>query len=350
MLIGPAELYPSAGGSPSYQLIDVRSPIEVARGRLPRAHELPLMTDGERHAVGIRYKEAGREAAIALGFALTEGLMDARVAAWRSVSRTGRTAVTCWRGGLRSELAVRFIDDPSVVRVEGGYKAIRRYLMQRLEPELARRRLLVLGGLTGSGKTRLLRSLRSDALQVVDLEGEARHRGSSFGATDAPQPSQPTFENALAVQVVLGKPSRLVVEDESRFVGRRTLPTPLLAAMARAPLVLLETPLHERVGNVFEEYVRRPAERHGVQRTLAELERNTVRLRKRIGGGRCKRLVAAIHAAEPDWFDPAAHETWIGELLESHYDRLYRKAMDALGRDLAFRGDATAVSAFLTSP
>ena len=36
-------------------LIDVRAPVEFARGALPGAVNLPLRDDAERHAVGIRY-------------------------------------------------------------------------------------------------------------------------------------------------------------------------------------------------------------------------------------------------------------------------------------------------------
>lgn len=230
--ISPAELYPTGGGRAAFILLDVRSPVEVARGALPGARELPLLTSEERHAVGVRYKEAGQGAAVTLGHKLVAKDLPARVAAWRRVCSEGPTAVTCWRGGLRSRLAVEFICDPQVQRVEGGYKAIRAHLMQELGRVVSRRELLVLSGLTGSGKTRLLRSVTNPAVQVVDLEGEAHHRGSSFGALEEAQPSQQTFENAVTADIVLGWEPLLVVEDESRFIGRRTVPELLLAAMA----------------------------------------------------------------------------------------------------------------------
>lgn len=328
-------------------MLDVRSPIEVARGALPGARSMPLMTDDERHAVGLRYKEAGQAAAIELGFALAGPALPARIAAWRRLCRELPTAVTCWRGGLRSTLVVGFIGEPGAVQVDGGYKAIRSYLLRELPTSLERRRLLVLTGMTGSGKTRLLRRMGGGALQVVDLEGAARHRGSSFGAEREPQPSQQTFENEIAAAIVLGRSPSLVVEDESRFIGRRTLPAPLLEAMGRAPVVLLETPKADRVRNVFDEYVRVPAEQHGVPAVLAGLESATRRLRKRIGGGRCDRLLKALASAQECWFDPAAHEGWIGELLDTHYDRLYRKVIDQRARPVIFRGDASAVLAYL---
>ncbi len=344
--LSPAEVYPSGGGSAAFTLLDVRSPVEVARGALPGARELPLMTNAERHAVGLRYRLAGQDAAIALGYELAGPELPARIAAWRSACREGPTAVACWRGGLRSQMAVEFIEDPAVEAVEGGYKAIRKHLLLELESVVARRELVVLSGLTGSGKTRLLRRVRCEAVQVVDLEHEARHRGSSFGAVAEAQPSQQTFENSVAAAIVLGRQPLLVVEDESRFIGRRTLPAALLAAMARAPVVMLEVPLQERITNVFEEYVRAPAAANGVKSTLLDLENNTQRLRKRLGGGRCTRVIAGLHAGEPRWFELEAHDGWIRELL-SYYDRLYLKVIESQGRTVAFTGDAAAIEGWL---
>jgi len=350
MFIRPEELYPEGGGAPSRAIIDVRAPVEVARGAMPGSHALPLMSDEERHAVGIRYKEAGQEAAVALGYELAGPHLPERIAAWREVCAAGPTAVACWRGGLRSELALSFIGRGDVARVAGGYKALRRHVMEALSRSLSRKRLVVLTGLTGSGKTRLLRGMAGDdGLQVLDLEGAARHRGSAFGAEDAPQPSQQTFENALAAELLLSPAGRLVVEDESRYVGRRTLPDGLMEAMHSAPLVVLEVPMAERVTNIVEEYVLAMARRCGVRAARERLEHDTLRIRKRLGGGRTDGVVAALHGAEQAdaWFEPGVHRWWVQTLLEHYYDRLYRKAILRHERPVVFRGDAAAVADYL---
>ena len=352
MLLRPDELYPEGAGAAARTLIDVRSPREVARGAMPGSRALPLMSDEERHEVGIRYKEAGQEAAVALGYELAGPHLPARIEAWRGVCAQGPSAVACWRGGLRSELALSFIDRGDVARVAGGYKALRRHVMAALPRSLSRKRLVVLTGLTGSGKTRLLRALPvDDGPQVLDLEGAARHRGSAFGAEDVPQPSQQTFENALATELLLSPAERLVVEDESRYVGRRTLPDGLMEAMRAAPLVVLETPMAERVTAIVEEYVLAMARRHGVRAARERLEHDTRRIRKRLGGGRTDGVVAALHAAEQAdaWFEPCVHRWWVQTLLENYYDRLYRKAILRHERPVAFRGDADAVADFLRS-
>jgi tRNA 2-selenouridine synthase len=346
--LSPTQVYPTGGGAPPFALIDVRSPIEVARGALPGAHALPLMTDEERHLVGLRYKEAGQDAAIELGYTLAGPHLPARAAAWRAVADAGPAAVTCWRGGLRSALAVRHLGRPDVEAVEGGYKALRAHLVAGLTQAAGERRLLVLGGLTGTGKTDVLHALAGDAgLLALDLEAHARHRGSSFGAEDDPQPAQATFENAVAADVVLSPAGLIVVEDESHYVGRRTVPEPLWRAMRTAPVVWLEAPLEERVRRVFEGYVRAPTERHGPAAVQARLASDLLRLRRRLGAQRSDAVRAALHAAATDWHDPAAHAGWIATLLGDYYDRLYGRAFEGSGRPVVFRGEAAAVRAYL---
>ena len=351
MPLSPDDVYPAGAGAPPVALIDVRSPVEVARGALPGAHALPLMTDEERHLVGVRYAEAGQEAAIALGYELAGPHLPARSAAWRAVADAGPTAVTCWRGGLRSALAVRHLDRPGVETVAGGYKALRRHLMGGLRRAVETKRVVVLGGLTGSGKTEVLRALDGvPDLLALDLEALARHRGSAFGAEDEPQPAQATFENAVAAAVVLSPARRIVAEDESRFVGRRTVPDALWTAMRSAPVVWLEAPIQERVRRVYEGYVRAPAERHGVDEARARLEADVRRVRRRLGGQRCDVVLRSLEAAADAWFDPDAHEGWIATLLQDYYDRLYLRAFETSGRARAFAGDTDDVIGYFKRP
>lgn len=69
--------------SDNVALLDVRAPIEFHKGAFPGAHNIPLLNDTERAAVGTRYKQAGQDAAIALGNQLVCGsIRDARVQAW----------------------------------------------------------------------------------------------------------------------------------------------------------------------------------------------------------------------------------------------------------------------------
>jgi tRNA 2-selenouridine synthase len=347
--VSPTALYPVGARQPALALIDVRSPVEVARGALPGAHALPLLSDEERHEVGLCYARSGQEAALALGWQITATTLPERVAAWREVVASGPTAVVCWRGGLRSRLASELIDDPRARPVAGGYKAVRNHLTRALPAAVARAPLLVLTGLTGAGKTDLLQTLAADASGpfVLDLERLADHRGSSFGATPRPQPAQPTFEHEIATALLLHDAGLVVVEDESRYVGRRTLPPALLDAMRRAPVAVLEASLDERIARVFDGYVRAPAERDGVEATATALTEAALRLRRRLGNPRVRSVLDAVERARSAWFDPAAHRGWIAMLLETYYDRLYERNRTALARPVVLRGDAASLAAAL---
>jgi tRNA 2-selenouridine synthase len=348
MDLAPDALYPEGGVAPSHRLIDVRAPVEVARGALPGAVSLPLMTDAERHAVGVAYAEAGQDAAMALGWTLAGPHLPERTAAWRRVVEAGPTAVTCWRGGLRSRLTLDLIDRPDVARVAGGYKAIRTLLARGLGGQLARHDVVVVTGLTGAGKTDFLVALAgAPGTTVLDLEGLAHHRGSAFGAEDEPQPAQPTFENAVGAALRLAPSSLVVVEDESRWVGRRTLPEALHAAMMAAPRVVLEATDAERIARLHLGYVVEPTARHGEAAARERLLGDLARVRKRLGGARHDAIAERIEAAAGAWHDPDAHGLWIAALLAEYYDPLYRKALARTPRTVLARGDADALRAFL---
>lgn len=179
-------------------LIDVRAPIEFQQGAFAQAVNLPLMIDSERQAVGTCYKQHGQQAAIALGHSLVNGkLREQRTAAWLAACAARPEGyIYCFRGGLRSQLVQQWLHEAGVdyPRITGGYKALRNYLLGVLT-QSAQLPMVLVGGNTGSGKTLLVNELADG----VDLEGAARHRGSSFGRTLVGQSSQIDFENRLAV-------------------------------------------------------------------------------------------------------------------------------------------------------
>ena len=108
-------------------------------------------------------------------------MMSEKLSQALSVAKNGKLLVHCWRGGMRSEaMAWLFsLGDIETEILEGGYKAYRNYILERLSEK---RKMIVLGGLTGSSKTYILRYLKSAGHQIIDLEGLANHKGSAFGA------------------------------------------------------------------------------------------------------------------------------------------------------------------------
>ena len=336
---------PTALLADNVPLIDLRAPAEFAQGAFPASVNLPLLTDAERHEVGLTYKQDGPDAALARGHELVSGPVRAeRTRAWTEFARShSGCRLYCWRGGLRSLIAQTWLEEEGVAvpRVAGGYKTLRRACLATLEGASGdARRWLVLAGRTGSGKTRVISGLAN----AIDLEGLARHRGSAFGARPGGQPTPIAFENALAVAYLKHDAATLVLEDESRTIGRLALPAAWHERMGAAPLALLEATTEERVRNIGSEYVDEPlaggvapGDLHG--RLAGSLDR----IRKRLGGDRH----ASIRAALDEGFRNGNHEVWIGLLLEWYYDPMYDYQLASKHRRVVFRGSVAAVTEYL---
>lgn len=326
-------------------LIDVRSPSEFRRGTVPGAVNLPLLTDDERTAVGKTYKTDGHDAAVALGHELVaDDNKASRVEAWRAFAvKHPNALITCWRGGLRSQIAQTWLAEAGIdlPRVAGGFKALRHACLDTLKAAGARR-FVVVGGRTGTGKTRIVQA----APTHVDLEGIANHRGSAFGGLPTPQPSPVTFENALAVALLKLSPDEpIVVEDESRTIGRLAIPVALYDAMQHAPIALLEVDDADRVENIYREYV------VDADDPEPHLTASLGRIERRLGGVRHRELAALMDAAfraDASSRDDA-HRLWIRRLLAYYYDPMYDYQLAGKTDRVVMRGDQAEVAAYLAN-
>lgn len=318
-----------------HALIDVRSETEFEQTGVPGFVSRPLLYQEERRQVGLCYKTRGQAAALKLGHDLVDPYRPERVAAWmeqiaNSKSQSG--LVMCWRGGLRSQIATQWIREAGGAAQpwEGGYKQLRQSFLAVLNQPPP---LLVLGGCTGSGKTELLREFPAHA---VDLEGLAHHRGSAFGGLREPQPSQTRFENAVALGLFK---SLVLVEDEGRLIGQRSIPSLLYQAMQRAPLILVESPLEERVQRIYGEYVSQPLS-HGLDYTQLGngLLTNLDRLRRRLDRDypHLKDQLRKAFTEEPSL---EHHAPWIEGLLTRYYDPAYLYGAKRHQRTPALQGD-----------
>ena len=196
-----------------------------------------------------------------------------------------------------------------------------------------------MGGRTGSGKTSVVRG----ATVHIDLERLANHRGSAFGALPTPQPPPVAFENAIAAELVrLPLDGLIVLEDESRTIGRLAIPEPLFGAMQRAPIALIEADDETRAGNIYREYVLEAEQPHS--HLAASLER----IQRRLGGVRYTEIKALMDEA----FDAGAtawplHRRWIVRLLNDYYDPMYDYQLAAKAERVTMRGNASEVAAAL---
>ncbi len=294
-------------------LIDVRTPAEFAETSIPGAVNVPLFDDGQRARVGTVYKEQGKAAARKLGVELVAPRIPAlleQVAT--ALRRTDLPVIVfCWRGGMRSRALTMFLDLAGIRarQLIGGHKRFRAHVRTFLD-QGQWGRLLVLRGLTGVGKTRLLVRLAGQGYPVLDLEALANHRGSAFGALGLPpQPSQKEFEALLWDALRKIPPEGFAVtEGESRNIGKLVLPPRVYEALQRETSLWIEASLDYRVQVLLGDY---PA--------AAELKAAFVApiraLKRRLGGETVERLLDLLNA--DDW------QQLVQELMVRYYDPLY---------------------------
>ena len=239
----------------SIPVADVRTPAEFEQGHICGAHNIPLFTNEERVLVGTTYKQVGREQAILLGFDLTGSKWSSFIKQALEIAPEKKIAVHCWRGGMRSGAMAWALNlyGFDVYLLQGGYKKYRRWVLDKFGGPF---NISILGGLTGSGKTKVLMELRAKGEQVIDLERIARHQGSAYGSMNVMvQPSQEQFENDLAVELNQLNPKQpLWIEDESITIGKRSIPNPLWRQMREAKVMVIKVPLEERVKFLVDEY------------------------------------------------------------------------------------------------
>jgi tRNA 2-selenouridine synthase len=342
-------------------LIDVRAPVEFEKGAFPTAINLPLMSDEERHLVGIRHKEQGNASAVALGKELVGPLKQVRVKAWIEFLHENPDAyLYCFRGGQRSQIAQAWIEEAgtTIPRLKGGYKAFRAFLMQESERISAEAKTLILGGRTGSGKTLLLNELKNS----IDLEGLANHRGSSFGGFTSVQPSQIDFEDALGYALIRHEEAghkNLVLEDESHNIGRLYIPRPIFDNLKKGELVILNTTMQERVEIIFNEYVTGALKEYkarynnqGLVEWYSDAMDALGRIKKRIGHERyihIKSLFIEAFALHKSSGDATKHKIWIEMLLREYYDPMYDYQLKKSEIPIAFEGNYAEVLEYLQS-
>ena len=342
-------------------MMDVRAPVEFHKGAFPGVVNLPLMNDLERQKIGTCYKQHGQQAAIELGHQLVSGAVKAeRIQAWAEFARAHPDGyLYCFRGGLRSQITQQWLRDEAGIdypRVGGGYKAMRSFLIDTLEQAVAQCDFVLLGGMTGTGKTEVLVQLRNG----VDLEGHANHRGSSFGKRATGQPSNIDFENRLAIDFLKKRDAgieQFVLEDESRVVGSCALPLTLYQGMQQYPMVWLEDRFEDRVERILRDYVidlsAEFASLHGENGFALFSERlleSLNNVQKRLGGERHSRMLVLMEQALAEQGRSGAvdlHRGWIEGLLREYYDPMYVFQREKKGGRIEFAGERQAVIEYL---
>jgi len=343
-------------------LLDVRAPVEFNQGAFPYTENFPLINDQERKDIGLRYKNLGQDAAIELGHKLVQGeIKPERISHWEDFfNQHPDGALYCFRGGMRSKISQQWIYEKTgniYPRIKGGYKAMRRFLIDELEASSQLIEPVMLGGRTGIGKTILLKKIK----QQIDLEGIFHHRGSVFGKHVTPQPTQIDIENSLSIELLklLNKNhTKIILEDEGSNIGSRRIPENLFSKMSQSPIILLEVSVDERVDITFQEYIIEALAEHqsfygeeqGLELWIMQLENSIDKIQRRLGGVRHKELKALMTNAIQQQLSGSIelHKEWIKVLLTDYYDPMYDFQLSKKEQRVSFKGNTSEVLNYLT--
>lgn len=331
-------------------LIDVRAPIEYKNGAFLNSINLPIMDDKQREQVGIKYKQEGNEQAVKLGHSLVSGnIKEQRVQAWiDTIKQYPDVLLYCFRGGQRSQIAQQFIKENGydIVRLQGGYKAFRNYLLQQIEDSPQSFKPFLLGGRSGSGKTILLNKIKNS----IDLEGLANHRGSSFGRKITPQPTQINFENNLAydlIQKIDKGYNNLIFEDEGKYVGSLYIPKSFALYLTSAPLIILQATIEQRVETTFDEYIvqsqklYKESTNYTFDDWIQSMKSAIFRIKKRIGGKKYQELDDIFENALKEQKQNNSlqkYRDFVQFLLQEYYDPMYDYQIQKRENKILFKG------------
>lgn len=346
-----------------HPLIDVRAPVEYKKGAFPHSYNHYLLQDNERTLIGSCYKKHGQVAAINLGYSLIkDDIKQQRINQWvQYIKQQPHAYLYCFRGGLRSQIAQQWLKEAgySVPFIEGGYKAMRQFLIQSIDNACQSQSLIVLSGATGSGKTELLSKWNNS----IDLEDIAKHRGSSFGQCFESQPSQINFENTLAIKLLKLKVKNtpwLLIEDESYLIGRAAIPKAFYQKMQAANIVVLEETMENRVSRILQDYIINMHEgfttRLGIDEGLRALQeyltQGLMQIKKRLGGKLHDELQSHLNVACRQYEDNKVsdgHRIWIAKLLSHYYDPMYQYQLNKKQSKIIFQGEHLAINQWLNT-
>ena len=292
-------------------VVDVRSEREFEAGHIKSALNIPLLNNSERIAVGTDYKQKGQMEAIKTGFRLVGPRLLDIINAAEAVNH--EMIVHCWRGGMRSLNFCNFVRMAGIKthQLKGGYKSYRTQVLEIISKPF---QFVVIGGCTGSGKTEILQALKLADEQVIDLEGLARHKGSSFGGLmQEPQPTTEQFENDLFEELFkLDLSKRIWIEDESIAIGKVFLPQALWKTLRVSPIIEISLEKSLRVHRLVREYGNANPDDF-----LTSMER----VAKKLGGQNFKLAKENLKLGNM--------EAVIDILLTCYYDKAYRNGLES---------------------
>ncbi len=287
-------------------IIDVRTPKEYEKGHIPKAFNIPLFTNEERAIVGTKYKQESRDTALVQALEFIAPKVIAYLDALQRILPSKEILLYCWRGGLRSAGMAKLFeaDEYKTTTLIKGYRAYRNYIRLSFEQKA---KIIILGGMTGTGKTDILQELKNLDEQVLDLEKIAHHKGSAFGSIEQEeQPTNEQFENNIfACWNKFDLKKRIWIEDESQLIGKVSIPKALFNQIRTNSVINIELAKEIRIERLVREYSKANTEL---------LKQSIISISKRLGGLNTKLAIESIEKGD--------FRTTV-DIVLTYYDKAY---------------------------
>ncbi len=292
-------------------IIDVRTPAEFSDGHITGAINIPIFSNEERAVVGTKYKQESKDTAIAQALEYIAEKIDSYLDELQELTHSQEICIYCWRGGFRSEGMGHLFQTAGkkMFRLQGGYKAYRNFVLDSFNKKL---NLIVIGGMTGSGKTEILEEIGKTNEQMLDLEGIANHKGSAFGALGQDdQPTTQQFENNLAAQLNrFDFEQNIWLEDESRMIGRVKIPDALFSQIRTATVIKIEVSKDNRINRLIKDYA---------NFNKKDLINSITNISRRLGGLNTTMAIESIEAE--DYYKAT-------DIILDYYDKTYTYGLE----------------------
>ncbi len=295
-------------------LVDIRSPQEFEEFHIPGAINVPLFDNEEKKVIGFIYRTLGEEKAKEIGKELALKKFDRLLQTFRELQEKYENVIVyCWRGGLRSQGLCKALSEfgIKVYRIKGGYRAYRQFILKDMERMLENKKLIVITGKTGVGKTRVLKKLKEEGFPVIDLEELAKDRGSVFGSVGIKERvSQKMFDSLLYEEIRNISEDFIFVEDESRKIGNIQIPDSFWKKKEEGIYIEITASLETRIKNIIEEYT-------SFENWEEEARRAIYKIRKYLGENKFRTVM--------EMFENKEYEKVVEFLIKEYYDKKYKQ-------------------------
>lgn len=313
--------------------IDVRSPLEFATDHIMGAINIPILDNEERAIIGTLYKHEGKDKAVETGLDFVAPKLKELFNQVKKLKEEYTNVIIyCFRGGMRSSSVVSILSSFGIetVKLDGGYKYYRNYVINTLENIDKHFKFVVLHGNTCIGKTEMLLDLQSRGMGIIDLEYYARNSGSVFGEIyyNGENSTQKFFETQIFDYLEKAKLENkyyLFMESESKKIGKCMLSNVFWNMMKDGYHILVEASIESRSHRCVKDYLAKCKDDN------TRFKNSLIKLKDTIGKANIEMLLEKVDQNE-DYFIAKF-------LMENYYDQLYNHSQTQYDYEFTVNSD-----------